>query len=236
VDIPAFSNTNVVNWVPVSVIFDTADIPSSWIDPQNGLYVVFWVFVAVVKADTYPLELVQEIPSHGPLLPFDYAPAFLTLDETKNWIAPYSNNVGLYKHAFHIICPSMGCATNLLAAQEIGVKPKTSAPAAFQLGPVLVSSHRVARGERVKVSTKVDAGKDDVPGTTLLFYDGDPQDGGRVFDVERLAYVHAHDHHAARVTFRSNECGSHKLFVVAGKATSFEQVRSSGTVVVDCRS
>jgi hypothetical protein len=84
------------------------------------------------------------------------------------------------------------------------------------------------------VSTGVDAEKDDVLGVTILLYDGDPEDGGTLFDVERVAYVRANNDYAVLTHFYPDKCGRHKVFVVAGKGTPFEQVRSSGTVVVDC--
>jgi hypothetical protein len=218
--IPPFDPDNdVFNWVLAHTVFDTTG--------HGGQHLGFWVIVWMQDSDVNGNpQLVTELPAHS----LTQLPGTLSsLADADKISETYSNNVGFYKVAFHIFSTPPAL---LGAPPGTGAKPK--ATASIRLDPVLVSSHRVARGERVIVSTGVYAKDDSVPGITLLFYDGDPQDGGTLFDVERLSHVRADDRHAARVNFRSDACGRHKVFVVAGKATPLEQVRSSGTVVVDC--
>ena len=43
------------------------------------------------------------------------------------------------------------------------------------------------------------------------------------------------DHYPATVFFRSNVCGMHQIFVVAGKGTAFQTTKMSNPLTVDCR-
>jgi hypothetical protein len=65
-------------------------------------------------------------------------------------------------------------------------------------------------------------------------YDGDPQKGGKAFDMERIPYIRPRKPHAIRVPFRSNVCGEHRLFVTIGRGKPFEATASPITVYVNC--
>jgi hypothetical protein len=71
-------------------------------------------------------------------------------------------------------------------------------------------------------------------GATVLFYDGDPETGGTLFDVERLGHLRAHDTYDVHVPFRSNVCGKHRIFITVGKMKPFEQTRASRVIEVQC--
>jgi hypothetical protein len=85
------------------------------------------------------------------------------------------------------------------------------------------------------VSTTLRTGHQPISGgLTVLFYDGDPTAGGQAFDVERVVHLRADDAYAVSVPFQSDVCGKHKLVVVAGQGTAFEQM-GKANVHVKCK-
>jgi hypothetical protein len=85
----------------------------------------------------------------------------------------------------------------------------------------------VALGELVAVKTKLRTGRESASGATVYFYDGDPDAGGRLFDVERVPHIRARDRYQISVLFRSDRCGEHELFAVVEAGTVFEQVATT---------
>jgi hypothetical protein len=103
------------------------------------------------------------------------------------------------------------------------------------MGLVRVSTHTISPGVPLQVGTTLHTGATAVPGgATVLFYDGDPEAGGTLFDVERLGHLRAHDTYDVHVPFRSNVCGTHRIFVTVGKMTPFEKTRPSRKIEVQC--
>ena len=211
--IPPFNTDSAnLNWQLVSIPqpFDTTPYPDQ--------YLTFWV---VVWMEDSSGRLVGELPGHGlqtipgPLTNFGDVAAF---EQT------FSNNVGFYKSAFYVF-----------PAQSPPTPVVTPSGPAFKMAVPTLSTQHIRRGQAVKVYTFVAVGGTAIDGgTTLLFYDGDPAAGGKVFDAERIVYMRARDYYAATVFFRSNTCGAHRLFAVAAKGTAFATTRQSLPLTVDC--
>jgi hypothetical protein len=211
--IPPFdTNTNTPNWLLVGTTFDT----SAFDDTKSGdVYLAFWV---VVWMEDDSNQLAGEMPGHG----LTALPGTLTsLADAAALEETYSNNVGFYKLAFYLFSPPSSTASAEPVASAWGRRQL-----AVRLGKVEVSSHLVSRGERLIVSTTLHTGEQAIKGgLTLRFYDGDPAEVDRSFDVERVVHLRAHDIYDVRVPFRSDVCGLHTLVVVAGRGTAFEQTR-----------
>jgi hypothetical protein len=143
----------------------------------------------------------------------------------------YSNNVGFYKFAFQILPPP---TTVALAAPDAAEAARQQP--AVKVGNVKVSRRKISPGDALQVGTTLHTGATAVQGgATVLFYDGDPEQGGTLFDVERLGHLRANDTYDVHVPFRSNVCGQHRLFMTVGKMKPFEQTRASGKIKVQCR-
>jgi hypothetical protein len=206
--IPPFSSDGPLNWLLADVHFDTT--------PYADQYLAFWV---IVWMENPAGGLVTESQGHG----LTQVPGALTsLEEADKISEPYSNNVGFYKSAFYVLPKPSATSEPPAQGQE------------FSLGAVLVSAPQVTQGESVTVSTMLVAENGDVPGSTVLFYDGDPQAGGTLFDLERVTYLRAVEPHGVSVLFGPTECGEHTVFVVAARGTPFVQEAQSDTITVDC--
>jgi hypothetical protein len=94
---------------------------------------------------------------------------------------------------------------------------------------VEVAPNRVSIFENVTVSATLVAKGSSFNGVLVVYYDGDPQQGGEAFDAELIPHIRANDAYVNRVKFRPRTCGPHTVFVVAqGTATG------TATVPVDC--
>lgn len=203
-----FSDKGPLNWVLAQTKFDTT--------PYGNQYLAFWVIVWMENGG----PLVAELPHHG----LKTIPGTLrSLKDAHDLSEDYSNNVGFYKFAFFVRPAASDQALDAALAQ----------PGPLRLGPVDVSSSTTAEGESIEVSTTLSTG-DAVPGVTVLFYDGDPGNGGKLFDAERVAYVRANDTHQVSVRFNPDTCGERRVFAVVGRGTPREQVSSSDVITPRC--
>jgi hypothetical protein len=78
-------------------------------------------------------------------------------------------------------------------------------------------------------------GANSVSGVTAVFYDGDPQQGGKAFDAERIPHLRAGDTYEVKVRFRPQVCGQHRVFVSVGRGKPFEATNVSAPVEVVCK-
>lgn len=211
--IPPFSDSpTAYNSVLASTTFDT----SKYEQTKNGAAsIVFWVVVWVQTPDG---KLMQEMPGHG----------LTTIPGTLKSLADvaeegYSNNVGLYKQIFYIAPP----------AGFVGAPPPAG-PASIDISKVDLSADRINPHNTIVVSATLAAIDADASGVSANFYDGDPDKGGRLFDVERIPHIAEGDPHLVQTSYRTNTCGTHQLFVVVNKGKSSEAVRRAHPVRVDC--
>jgi len=58
--------------------------------------------------------------------------------------------------------------------------------------------------------------------------------GRAVIGTQRLYHLRAGSAHEFRAAFRSRECGTHKIYAVAGPGTRFEHHAPVETITVDC--
>jgi hypothetical protein len=92
--------------------------------------------------------------------------------------------------------------------------------------PVQSKSHR----SWVTVSVHNTTGGElhDVP---VVFYDGDPADGGKSFDFQRIAYIAPDDTYALSIPFHPQISGSHDVYVRVGyKGASAAPVSTTVTI------
>jgi hypothetical protein len=225
---PCNTDTAHPNWLLAALPapFDTT--------PYANKTLTFWVIVWMEDAHG---ALVKEFDHHGlkgllgTLTSFADAAALEELAADGH--SSYSNNVGFYKFAFQILPPP----TTVALAEPDAADAAASAGhrLAVKMGKVRVSRHKISPGVALQVGTTLHTGATEVEGgATVLFYDGDPEKAGTLFDVERLGHLRADDNYDVRVPFRSNVCGKHRLFVTVGKMKPFEQTRASRVIEVQC--
>ncbi|MGH9838282.1 MAG: FG-GAP repeat domain-containing protein [Blastocatellia bacterium] len=218
-----------VNWVLASTVFDTTGRENQAL----GFWVVVWMEDASGK-------LVQELPGHGLSgIPSSTAtPTFNALTALEELVdnplkvsaddpaqVSFSNNIGFYRSAFHILAktPSPSVAAPRLAAGSVKVEK------------VEVSGTALKPGRSVEGSVTLRNGAQELLGVMVYFYDGDPQAGGRLVDIERVARLRANGQQKVSINFRPQACGAHQLFVRVdpGKEHAVSG-QASQAVQVDC--
>jgi hypothetical protein len=180
-------------------------------------YLIFWMFVWIQDADGY---LVPEMSGHGIT---DIPGTFSSIIYASDYVEDYSNNVGYYHSPFFIAPqnaePGAPVGEGDVTIEQFSVTPK-----------------RALLNEKVSVSAMLHAGDQAVDGVSVKFYDGDPNAGGKVFDVEHIAHIRANEAHQVRVPFRAESCGVHTLYVTthpqAQTATATLNVRIKPLPVV----
>jgi hypothetical protein len=122
-------------------------------------------------------------------------------------IETYSNNVGFYRQVFYV-CPQGGCP-------EQSPPALTGPGSALALDHVTVSPVHVPLFDKTTVAATLVTGELSLDGVLVFFYDGDPEQGGELFDAELIPHIRANDAYVTRVTFQPRTCGAHSLVVVA---------------------
>ena len=191
-----FSDTNP-NWALVSATLDTTNYPDQ--------YLAFWILVYIKDANG---NLVPEMPGHGLI---SVPPALNHISDATQYLQPESNNIGFYKSLFYVKPPSA---------------PATVDPtqAGLTMDTVELSASRVLLGQEVTISGLVHS-RGEIDGISMMFFDGDPNNGGKLFDVDGISHIRASDSHLAKTVYHADSCGEHKLFLqgmdapFGGKAT-----------------
>lgn len=227
--IPPFSTAPnaPLNWVLASTNFDTSG--------RANQALAFWV---VVWMEDGSGNKVMELANHGLTgKPAAGSTAFFEditkleemvsnpLDDDPAMVS-FSNNIGFYRSAFHILPKNSASATSAKAA---------SAVPSVKVEKVEVSGTRVKPGKSVEGSVTLRNGDQDLLGVMVYFYDGDPAKGGRLIDLERLGRLRASSQQKVSILFRPKDCGSHSLFVrVAPGKTHAVEGSATQLVFVEC--
>ena len=200
--IPGFNSASTQgeapNWALASHPFDT----SAYADK----HLVFWV---VVWAEDGQGNLMPELEGHG-LTANPRSSSFTQITQVPT--EDYSNNVGLY-----------GTYTPFFVApKQQALAEARAAPGQLVVAGIeLAADHVLLLEQRNTVTVTVQ----NTAGTPLaavpvVFYDGDPQRGGKVFDVQHIPRLRANASYALRTFFRPTTCGDHRIFVRAGHTTA----------------
>lgn len=189
--IPGFNSQSnsgaVANWaVAETTKLDTA--------AHSDQHLVFWVLVVLKDAQGNPLA---EMPGHGLT---GVPPTVSGIAEAVTWAEPYSNNLGMYKSLFYI-APQNGQPNAPVGLGDLSIERVTVAP------------RRALLNEKVSVTAMLRAGDQALDGVSVKFYDGNPDAGGKLFDVERVSHIRANEAHQVRVPLRPATCGRHTLYV-----------------------
>jgi hypothetical protein len=215
--IPGFNTGSGSNWQMVQTTFDTSG--------YDNTYLVFWVVVWMEDADG---NLVPEMADHGLMsLP---GPLTSLADVP---IEAHSNNVGFYNQPIYM-AQAGSVQAPLARAGSVQGQPPTPAPESVKIKHVKISHDQVAQGKKAVVAATLQNGSVAARRVQVIFYDGDPQRGGKVFDVEHIPYIRAKDTYVVRVPFRSSICGKHDIFVV-GDVGGPDPAKRKTHVQVDCR-
>lgn len=197
--IPGFGHSpSEFNWIMAEAQFD----PSPYVNQD----LVFWMLAWM---EDVAGEKVAEVAGHG--LTGTAAPGALNnIQEVP--IEKYSNNVGMYKHAFHVFASG-----GLRAEPPTGAKKKLrdkTRVLKFRVTPRL----NVVEGETVAVELVLK--NLDVPVsqmTAVQFYDYNPGKRGpeetdSPFDIDQISHLPANERISVAVPYTPSRCGKTVLY------------------------
>ena len=210
--IPPFSDGPgaLLNWTLASTTFDTT--------PYANQYLTFWV---VVWMEDSSGNLVPELSGHG----LKAVPGTLkSIADIETETEKYSNNVGFYNSEFYVFPSEPALNAGSLEGE----------PAAINVGKIQLTATRALAGQVIDVSALLSATGNSASGLTAVFYDGDPQNGGTAFGLERSPYIAQDGTYQVLASYRAHTCGTHQLFIVVGQGTPGEIVRRAPPVRIDC--
>jgi len=186
----------------------------SGVQTCNGAYYVYWV---TVWAEDASGNVISELPGHNLGTGFELGTSYdyitdvpleqstlTSSDGSTSKTESFTNNVGMFKMLFSIVPPD---TSGTLTAGAI--RPR---PGLLSLDRMAVSSDKTVLGQPVVVSAQVVESGESAPGATVVFSDGDPNNGGKAFDAEWLPTIRAHDRHFVSVNYHPESCGPHAIY------------------------
>ena len=208
--------------LPILLVPATFDASQFDQTKDGNVSVVFWVVVWMQDKNG---NILKEMPGHGltgiPGTLASFADG-ANVEECQPDGNCYSNNVGFYPQVFYIAAASAGA-------------PGPLPSASVDIGKLDVSANPITPRDTVVLSATLSASGGAASGVSVNFYDGDPDNGGRLFAVERIPNIAVDAQHLAQTTYKSNACGVHQLFAVVNRGRSSEVVRRARPVRVDCK-
>ena len=204
-------NSTVQNWEYAYTTWDTS---------KNGVTAgSTWKFWVVVWAEVNG-SIVAEIPGHGLVsLPAANAP-FNSLADVP--IDIYSNNLGYYNQVFTVLGNTA-----------------TSSPGKAAIKPILVVSNvgarngsKTLRDEATPILANLRSTGTNIA-ANVYYYDGNPNNGGQLFDTQRLSQIPSGRGYTDKANFTPKTCGVHQIFVQAVPLNgAISTARSLGSVRV----
>lgn len=87
-----------------------------------------------------------------------------------------------------------------------------------------------------QVTATIRSGAEAEDAVEVLYYDGDPANGGKLFEWELLPHIAAGSQYVNRVTYNPQSCGAHTIYVTArlasGEVTSSTQIPNTPCTLV----
>jgi hypothetical protein len=192
--LPGFNSISSGGIMPNWVLAETTNLDTTpYSDQYLDQYLAFWVLVYM--KDTQG-NLVAELPGHGLT---GIPPALNSISDATPYLESHSNNIGFYKSLFYVKPVSA---------------PSTVDPikAGLKIDDVTVSASHVFLGQSVTISGLVRT-SNEIDGISIMFFDGDPEKGAKIFDVDQISHIRANGSHFVKTVYHANSCGEHKLFL-----------------------
>lgn len=226
--IPGFDSATTAADIPNWSLAVQPFNPASFAQTQNGdVYVRFWV---VVWMEDVAGHLVAEMPGHG-LSASPSGREYTGMGQVH--VEPYSNNVGTFKQVFYVQSPNHSPLALSSGAQGDGGAPSASAAPTLTVEATLTLAPEGTGFGKHQITTIV---RDDSANTSLhlAYYDGDPAQGGRLFDWEMIPYLVAGTPFVNRVTYTPQACGTQQVYVVV-KAAGTETTQNMSFAGAPCQ-
>jgi len=229
--IPPFhssTNSSAANWVLSSALMDTTDL--------GGQSMIFWV---VVWAEDAAGNLLSELAGHGlaskpgSLAAIDdVALETATFPfEGRSVTTSLSNNVGFLKMVFYVEPSSpSSLSASRSASRRSG---RRFGEGSLSIGQADTEPILARVGEKVSLRANLHSHEGEREGIVVTMYEGDPDLGGKAFDMELLGFVKEGEPYHLRVPYRARTCGDHELVLVANRGRP-DEARKTITMTALC--
>jgi hypothetical protein len=192
---PCSFNSAPRNWAFAQATWDTSTVAAK----------TNWKFWVVAWMEDSNGQKVAEIQDHGLKAIPNSSPDHPLPSLAEVPIETYSNNLGYYNQVFYV-GPPAGALQAPVGSRRLDLDTQWEQlpkGVALQADQVLTigASHRAVGA--------------DLDNVMVLFYDGDPEQGGKLFDMERIPHIDANENFVTRVPYHTGVCGAHQLFVRA---------------------
>src|SRR5262249_29145770 len=140
--------------------------------------------------------------------------------------------IGFYKSSFYIAQKSVSSSST--------PKPGNIVDRLHRLDKVVttkvdVVDAKLTKSQSTEIFATLRNDGEAVDGLTIYFYDGDPANGGRLFDAERISHIRAGAVQMVNVPYRPKECGSHELYIKVTAAGITGSIgKAERTLNVEC--
>lgn len=220
--IPGFSGSGPANWALASVQFDTTGL--------DNTELVFWAVTWIEDANG---NVIPETPGHGVTLQSFAGQQFKNITDIP--LEGHSNNVGFYSanHPFYIAPalnpgnPGSGTPEPERPLQSIALNFGPSSPgqpgAAPPVLPVDQATHFIARFTATAEAA--------FPGSTIVYYDGNPAKGGTLLDLETVHSLLPGSSTEHLVPFQPEQCGPHTIYAITEREGFPASVATISTTV-----
>lgn len=205
--LPGFNSISSGGTTPNWTLATTSNLDTSSLGDQ---YLAFWVVTYIKDVNG---NLVPEMPSHGLV---SIPPTLDSIASAAPYLQPYSNNIGFYKSLFYIQASNTPTAT---IPTQAGLK----------LNQVKVSKSQLLLGGSAIISGVVHS-KQNTDGLDILFYDGNPDKNGTLFDVDKLTHIRANGSHLVKTVYHATTCGDHTLTLRGMEASIQGQAQVNVTI------
>jgi len=104
----------------------------------------------------------------------------------------------------------------------------------LQANDVLVEATPVQSGKERSVITATIHNTSDglLTSEPVVFYDGDPENGGKVIDFQRIPYLEKDSTYALRTYLKPEASGTHNIFVRVGRKDARPSSLAIGSLIV----
>ncbi len=214
--IPGFGESTP-NWTFAQVSFDTTPYPNAEL--------VFWVVTWMQDGSGNTLS---EMPDHGVLQKSFAGQSFQQITDIP--LQAHSNNVGLFGANTHFFVKPF--ATGTTAAST----PTVLTAATNLSKPTTLQKPRVAIEQEITLGKKIPLhaifrATGEFPGAQVRYFDGDPDNGGKLIDLQTVHPLRVGETTIGTGYFRPQSCGLHTVYAVTNVAGEPAVVGSGVTKV-----
>ncbi|MCK5431910.1 MAG: hypothetical protein KAJ03_04160, partial [Gammaproteobacteria bacterium] len=187
-----------------------------------------WKFWVVVWIEDSNGNLIDELDEHG----LNVVPPMNLTSLADIEVQTYSNNLGYYNQTFSLFLPASNTAAALtpgalnpvteqreLAIERIEIDPAT---------PIAKHKHSIIRVHHQASGDRYD-------NVIVLLYEGDPQDGGQLLDMDHVPRMAMNEPHVVPFPYVPQTCGSHTLFVQTIKRDGTDPLTESIAFDLPCK-